>query len=379
MEQPLKVLMISSDRNVLQPGSAVAARMKEYGALISELHIVLLSDTSHGLKDTQLATNVWVYPTNSATSFLRPFNAGALGKKIVFEKKFVRGESLITAQDMECGWAGLRIKKKWRIPLEVQVHTDIFSPYFSRFQNRVRRFFARRVLAGADAVRVVSEELRGKIAPLTGARISVLPICVEKERIENAPLSFDLHARYPWNFIILTVSRLTPEKNLSVALQTLALIRRRFSNAGLLIVGSGPEESVLKALVKKSHLEGYVEFAGWQRDLASFYKTANVFLQTSLFEGYGLALIEAGLSGLPVVTTPVGIAAELEHGKDAYIYPINRPDLMAIGIIDLIENNHKRENLKFNLKRTLESKLISKADYMARIKDNWEKAAKLLT
>jgi len=386
MEKSLKVLMISSDRKLFEDGSAVSERMKEYGALVEELHIVLLSDLGHGLKERQLSENVWVYPTNSLVNFLRPLDAARLGKKIIFDKKFVRGQSIITTQDpFECGWAGMKIKKKWRIPLEVQLHTDPFSPYFSGFQNRVRKFFARTVLAKADGIRVVSESLKLKAKSLKlEAEISVLPIYVDRKKIEDVHAAFDLHTRYPWRFIILAVSRLAPEKNLSLALEALALIRHRFPDTGLVIVGSGPEEKVLKLKIKSLKLEGVVEFAGWQDSLVSFYKTANAFIQTSLFEGYGLSLVEAGLSGLPVITTPVGIATELAHGKDAYIYPLDstrgkptgNPELFANGIIDLIENNQKRENLKINLKRTLESKLLSKGDYMAQIKANWENVAK---
>ena len=155
----------------------------------------------------------------------------------------------------------------------------------------------------------------------------------------------------------------------------LARVRERFKDTGLVIVGSGPEENHLKALVKKFKLEGAVEFVGWQNDLASFYKTANVFVQTSFFEGYGLSLIEAGLYGLPIITTPVGIAQELEHGKDAFIYPVGNPELFAQGVVDLIENNYKRENLRTNMKHTLDIKLISRADYLAQIKDDWASIA----
>ncbi len=371
----LKVLMVSSDRNMLTLGSPVSERMKEYGALVEELHIVLLSDSAHKLKDTQLASNVWVYPTNSLSSVLRPLGAARLGKKIVFEKKFVRGQSLITADSMECGWAGMKVKKKWRIPLEVQMHTNIFSPYFSGFQNNVRKMFARSIIANADSVRVVSEDLKAKIRPLTSAEINVLPIYVDKEKLENSRISFDLHARYPWHFILLMVSRLAPEKNISFVFEVLARVREKFPDTGLVIVGSGPEEEKLKSLVKKLKLEGAVEFVGWQNDLTSFYKTANCFIQTSYFEGYGLSLVEAGLSGLPVVTTAVGIAQELEHGKDAYIYPSGNPELFAMGIVDLIENNQKRENLRLNLKKTLDAKLLSKEDYMAQMKRGWEETS----
>jgi glycosyltransferase involved in cell wall biosynthesis len=375
----MKVLMISTDRNILTPGSAVSERMKEYGHLVEELHIVVLSDTSHGLKNTQIEKNIWAYPTSSMFKFLRPLDAAKIGKRIVFDRKFVRGQSVVTTQDpFECGWAGLQIKKKWRIPLEVQLHTTPFTQYFSGWLNNVRKRIAQKVLRNADGVRVMTESLKEQVMHYTNAHIFVLPIYIDRVRIEETKIAFDLRARYGWQFTILIVSRLAPEKNIPLALNILKQVREKFSNVGLVIVGSGSEEKNLKLKVKSLKLEGAVEFVGWQDNLASFYKTANAFLQTSFFEGYGLSLVEAGLSGLPVVTTPVGIAEELEHGKDAYIYPSSRPDLFVGGILDLIENNNKRENLRTNMRATLEAKLLSKGDYLKNLNENWVKTASLV-
>jgi len=376
----LKVLIVSTDRRILEEKSAVSERMKEYSALVGELYIVLLSDSNHGLKETKLAENVWVYPTNSSFKIFRPRDAAKLGKKIVFEKKFVRGESLITVQDpFECGWAGIRVKRKWRIPLEVQLHTDPFSPYFSGFLNRVRRRLAKKVIQKADSIRVVSRAVGEKLVQKfrhSAGRISVLPIYIEKDKIENAPVLFDLHARFSWRFVILAVSRLTKEKNIPLALETLALIKQKFPDTGLVIVGAGPEESKLKKLAKKLNLERNVAFEGWQENLASYYKTANVFIQTSRFEGYGLSLVKAGLSGLPIVTTPVGIALEFENGKEAYICPPNNAEYFAGVILDLLENNQKRENLSVGMKDFLGTHLISKDEYLEQLKNNWEKTAR---
>jgi glycosyltransferase involved in cell wall biosynthesis len=356
----VKVLSIGSDRKLFEEGSAVSARIKDYGSLVGELHIVVFALKSLNLKERQLSANVWVYPTNSVSRWFYVRDAARMGKAIVFGKKFVRGESLVTTQDpFESGLAGLKVKKKWRLPLEVQLHTDPNSPYFSGFLNRIRKIIAKRVLAHADSVRDVK----------------TLPIYVDKEKITNARISFDLHARFKWRFILLTVSRLSPEKNLGFVLRVLKGVLFKFPDTGLVVVGSGPEEENLKSFARKLGIEKNVAFVGWQEDLASYYKTANLFIQTSRFEGYGLSLIEAGLSGLPVITTPVGLAQELEHGKDAYIYPLGNLELFVEGVKDLIKNNHKRENLKMNLKRTLETKLLSKADYMAQIKANWEETA----
>ncbi|MEX0919238.1 MAG: glycosyltransferase, partial [Parcubacteria group bacterium] len=212
MESTLKVLMIGSDRKLFEEGSAVSERIKGYGTLVGELHIVVMTKSSLGLKKKQLAPNVWLYPTNSFSRWFYVRNASKLGKNIVRERQFVRGQSVISTQDpFESGLAGLRVKKKWRLPLEVQMHTDPFSPYFSGPLNFLRKIIAKRVLNSASGIRVVSESLKQKLTAGNlhlKAPISVLPIYVDKEKIESAPVTFDLHARYPWRFIILCVSRL---------------------------------------------------------------------------------------------------------------------------------------------------------------------------
>jgi glycosyltransferase involved in cell wall biosynthesis len=377
----IKVLDINLDRKVFEQGSAAEARMIEYGKLFEELHILTLTRSSMGFKDRQIAPNVWAYSTNSSSKLGMVFDAVRMGKRIVFEKKFVRGLSVITAQDpFETGFVGMRIKSKWRIPLHIQLHTDPFSPFFSGFLNSIRKAMARSVLRSANEIRVVSQSLGEEISKrfsLDKSKMTVLPIYTEPSRIENEQVKFDLHARFGWSFILLSVSRLTTEKNIPMMLNVFKKLIAFFPNAGLVVVGDGPEKGKLEAMTKTLGITNNVEFVGWQEDLASYYKTANMFIQTSNFEGYGLSLVEAGLSGLPVVTTAVGLANDLENGKDAYVCPPNDVEYMFKAVYDLVENNSKREELKIRLKHTLESKLLSKEDYMQKYGAMLEKASKI--
>lgn len=387
----MKVLMVSTDRNVFDEKSAVSERIKEYGQLVEELHIVVMSDKAHSLVEKKLSSNMYLYPTSSSFKFMRPRDAARIGKRLVKEKGFVRGQSLVTTQDpFECGWAGLKVKKKWRIPLEVQLHTDPFSPEFSGRLNSIRKRLAKKVLPQADHIRVVSEYLKKSITvnyKLSAANFSVLPIYIDKDKYGQNGVTFDLHARFGWQFILLTVSRLSHEKNLPLALKVLSLLRQRYPSIGLVIVGSGPEEGVLRKLAKELGVEKNVAFEGWKEDLISYYKTANAYIQTSRFEGYGMSLVEAGLSGLPVVTTSVGVANDFENGKEAYICPFDfaqgkpqeQAGWFANAIADLIDNNSHRDNLKMNMKNFLDRTLLSKEDYMNRIKKNWEETAKMVS
>jgi len=376
---PIKVLMIGTDRNLFVPESAIRERIKIYASFVQELHIIVFAVKSLGLKPEQIEPNVWLYPTNSLSRWFYPLDASRMGKKIVFDKKFVRGKSLITTQDpFECGWAGMKVKNKWRIPLEVQLHTDPFSLYFGGFLNFIRKRLIKKTILKSDSVRVVSRAVKDALVrnfSYDEARISVLPIYVDKEEIEEGKVVFDLHARFGWHFILLSVSRLAPEKNLPMALEVLKKVHNFFPTTGLVIVGAGSEEGALKSLTKKLKLENNVAFVGWQENLASYYKSANMFIQTSNFEGYGLSLVEAGLSGLPIVTTAVGIANDLENGKEAYVCPVGDAEYMFKAVYDLIENNQKRQSLAINMKNFLKTNLSSKEEYLTQLKNNWEKTA----
>lgn len=383
MKTGLKVLMISTDRKLFEQGSDVRERIKLYASVAEEIHIIVYAVKSLGLENQKIESNVWVYPTNSINRWFYALNAVKLGKKLVVEKKFVRGQSLITTQDpFECGWAGLKIKKKWRLPLEVQLHTDPFTTGFSGSLNTIRKRLLNKIIPKADSVRVVSQYIGGELVrryKIDQNKISVLPVFVNKDKVEGAVLTFDLHARFGWQFVLLTVSRLTQEKNLPLALQVLSLLRQRYPSVGLVIVGAGPEEKSLKLQVKSLKLEHNVVFEGWQENLASYYKTANVYIQTSHFEGYGMSLVEAGLSGLPVVTTPVGIANDIEDGKEAYVCPQDDAGYFANAIADLLENNQKRQNLAINMKSFLREHLLSKEQYLDKLKKNWELTAKAVS
>lgn len=359
----MKVLMISSDRNILNLNSSVRERIKEYGDLVDELHIILMSDKKHSLVEEKISSKVFVYPTNSMNKILRPFNALQIGKRLNFD--------LITTQDpFECGWVGMRLKRARRVPLEVQLHTDMFSSQFNGVLNVIRKLISRFVISYADSIRVVTESLGEEVKKrfnVNSEKITVLPIFVNRKNIDGEA-GFDLHDKYGFRTVILSVSRLEPEKDLELAIRVFADIFLDYPHTGFIIVGSGSTEPQLKRLVKELGLEKNVVFVGWQDELVSYYKTADIYLQTSVFEGYGLSLIEAGLNGLPIVTTPVGIARDLDK-----VLIAQDKDIFVRNLELLINDEGKRRNIGEELKNELQRTVLTKDLYMKRLRENWVK------
>ncbi len=304
--------MISNDPKILEKGSAVYARVAEYGKKFEELHTLFISGRSFSKS---------------------PFAAVIAGTKIMRERGF-GPDDLITVQDpFLTASVGVALKKKFGSSLEIQIHTDIGSPYYAResFTNRIRLWSARKNLPKSDHVRAVSERIRKFLVSSDGLKIpydkiEIRPIFVDTERIKKSLVTLDLHKKYPqFGKIILMASRLTREKDFPTAFKAFAKVLEKFTDTGLVVVGSGPEK--LKK-VKNVVLENWVD----QETLFSYYKTADIFLSTSLYEGYGMSMVEARAAGCPIVATDAGIAPEIA----ARVCPVGDAECLAVGIVDVL-------------------------------------------
>ncbi len=382
----MKILMLSTDRNIFNEKSATRKRMIEYGELVEELHIIIFS--KRGFKEKQISERVWVYPINSFLKFLYIFNAKKIGFKIIQNSEDLAKWVISTQDPFETGWAGLKILEKTKkkidklnAKLQIQIHTDFLSPYFKKesLLNRLRLFIASKTLKSANCVRVVSERIKNSLLEnkeyFPSCDIKVLPIYVGKEEIQEKETSFDLPQKYPqFSFIILMVSRLEKEKNIGFAIETLSEVIKEYKKTGLVIVGSGSYRSRLKSKAEKLGIEENIIFEGEKdkSEIIDYYKTANIFLNSSLYEGYARTIVEAGLCSLPILTTDVGLVGSiLLPNEDLLVCNVNDKDCFVNKIKELIKDNGKRIVLKRNAKQKLNSTLQEKQRYLEKIKNLW--------
>ncbi len=383
----IKVISISTDRNIFKEGSPVRQRQAEYGTLFEELHIIVFASQSFVRSGSiptkvQIGQNVWAYPTNSFSKFSFIKHAVAIAAGIVRDKKCTPENTVVTVQNpFETGLVGLRLKKRFGLPLHVQMHTDFLSPYFKKesFSNRMRILFAKKIIRKADGLRVVSSRIAESLAPLLKHRKlvpQVLPIFVDIEKITEATVrpDLDLQKKYPqFNFIILMASRLTKEKNISFAIGVLSRLLDEYPKLGLVIVGSGPEKRALQQYAKKLNVEANVVFEDWQGDLVPYYKTAHMFLVTSDYEGFGMTIIEATAAHCPTVSTDVGIASKILKDGTSFVCPVNDVACFYNNISRLIENNDIREQFAHEAFDRLDSVAITDHQkYLSLYKENIE-------
>ncbi|MBM2817898.1 MAG: cap, capsular polysaccharide biosynthsis protein [Parcubacteria group bacterium] len=384
----LRVLVIGTDRNIFKAGSAVRERMIEYGKLFGQLHIIIFTKRFQKFKSENISENVWIYPTKSWSRLFYAFDAIKVAKR-EFGKFLPKIINLISTQDpFETGIAGWLIARKFKIPLQIQIHTDFLSPYFWKesFLNKIRVIVGKFLVKRADCIRVVSERIKNsllqRLQPTTynlQPNITVLPIFVDIEKIKNTPVNFDVRKKYPqFSFIIMMASRLEKEKNIILGFEIMKELTRQYPKIGMVIIGDGKEKKNLERLVVKYSLQKNIIFEGWQSDLISYYKTANVFLSTSLYEGYGLTIIEALASGCPVVSSDVGIASEvISEGESGFVCPVNDKNCFIRRIQEIMEIRGLKERLSVNSKIFLGEKMTAvKEEYLLKYKQAMEKCLK---
>lgn len=357
----MKVLMLSIDEKIFERGSPASQRMIEYGSLVQELHIVVY--TRLGRTRTLLAPNVTLYPTNTRSKMMYFWVAYRLCKKLLL------GDSgmLVTSQDAFTSIVALQLRSRFPgMKFEVQVHTDITSRYFPResLKNRLRYIVYRLSFRRANCIRVVSQRVKDGLVSGFGVpaeKISVLPIFVDVGTISGAASPAREQAKYPeFGARILMVSRFTREKNMPLALSAFKEVLSRRKDAGLIILGNGPEALKLQKLARRMNLEQSVRWEGWQSNPHSYYKTADLLLITSNYEGYGAVIVEALAAGLPVISTDVGTARE-----SGAIIAARSPGAIAGKIIEVLARRERGSLRNYPY--------ASRADYLKRCRAQWER------
>ncbi len=151
--------------------------------------------------------------------------------------------------------------------------------------------------------------------------------------------------------VIGTVGRLYPVKNHRYFLDIAKVILEAINDKSVkfLIVGGGPLKNVLESYSKKLGIENNIEFAGDRNDIADLLQRMDIFVMTSLYEGFPNAIMEAMGIGLPVVATDVGGIGELViDGETGFLCQSNDANALAKKVMSLLNNGNEAKRMGEN-------------------------------
>lgn len=154
-------------------------------------------------------------------------------------------------------------------------------------------------------------------------------------------------------FTVLCVGRIDPQKDQLSAIKSFELFRNRFADAHLVIVGHVTDQQyfqgVAAAVANSPHKDAITLIPGVSRDttdLIDAYAAASCFLLTSRHEPFGIVILEAWASRLPVVASEVGgIPSFVENGTDGLLAPAGDITAFAQHLADIHENTAKAASI----------------------------------
>jgi glycosyltransferase involved in cell wall biosynthesis len=240
-------------------------------------------------------------------------------------------------------WArsGCRCVVSEHAPLSLQITRQ------GSWRYRVLPPLVRWAYRRADAVVAVSQGVRQDLLAMAGPGLRLHTIAnpvldAPGTAPAGDPATTPLH---PWLLdeqlrVVLSVSRLSQEKDIPTLLRAFQQLHAQRPNTRLLLAGDGPARTSLQALVTQLHLDGAVALAGRIQAPRQWMQHAAVFALASQYEGFGNVLVEALASGCPVVSTdcPVGPREILADGRFGNLVPVGDWQAMAQALLHAVDH-----------------------------------------
>lgn len=218
----------------------------------------------------------------------------------------------------------------YKIPNLVTIHSDLSGDYANPIVRSIYKIIEKLTRFPTVKYIAVSKYLKKQLVK-SGLPTSKIAVVYNGSDFP-AP-----KARPHKRLVIGSVGRLHPVKGYDLLIKAFALIDNK--RLRLKIAGVGEELDNLKSLAKNLGISERVEFVGFQKDIYKFLDTVDVYVQSSLSEGFGLSVVEAMSQSLPVVVTPAGSLIEIvDDGRTGIVSKDFSPQSIADSITKLVSN-----------------------------------------
>ncbi len=148
--------------------------------------------------------------------------------------------------------------------------------------------------------------------------------------------------------LVVCVTRLKKYKGVHLLLRAMEIVKKEVPNVKLVVTGRGDYSAALRELSRRLKLDDSVEFTGFVTtdQKVELYRRAQIVVNPSAKEGWGLTVIEANACGTPVIAAEVpGLRESVIHGETGFLYPHSDIRTLANSMIRLLRDKELRERL----------------------------------
>lgn len=345
----LNILIINLDSTLAVEEDNVVGSAKvrhiEYAKHLENLYIIVKTSKSIKRNIRKVKDNLFIYPSSSLNRYFFFYDAYNLASRICKKNRV----DLISTQDpFITGLIGWLLKKKYNIPLNIQIHGDMIDNKYFIKESIFNLFFntlAKQLIRKADTIRVGTSRQKEELVQLgiKDKKIWHIPSFINSGLFlqNDGQSTRRQYLSDKFDRLVLYVGRLAKEKNLETLIQTIPLIIKNYPKVLFLIIGQGPEEIKIKNFVLNLGVRDNVCFIGdiSYDKISDFFSACDLFVITSVYEGTCMVLLEAAVSGKAIVSTShAGAYDAIENGKTGFILNFKDVENISQKIIYLLKN-----------------------------------------
>lgn len=155
--------------------------------------------------------------------------------------------------------------------------------------------------------------------------------------------------------LVMGIGRLERQKNFALLIKAHKILLDKGIQQNVVILGQGSQYEYLSNMINKFNLTDTVKLLGFKKNPYKYLKQADVFVQSSIYEGLPTVLIEALVLGIPVVATncPDGAKEILDNGKYGLLVDSNKEKLLADNIEKILSDINLRNKYKIYSKEAI--------------------------
>jgi glycosyltransferase involved in cell wall biosynthesis len=231
-----------------------------------------------------------------------------------------------------------------------QTPHNIFEYIVNRLENRS--------LKKCDYITTVSKAVKESIiscyGDLTDNNVKVIYNALNTFNYSENGLDIKTKYNLGENLIIASIGRLDIQKGIDYLIDAIELLEQKnIGNYKLLIIGEGNLECKLKEKVIKKHLKDKIIFTGYIKNVYSILDQIDIVVMPSIYEGFGLSLVEAMSKKICCIGTDVGGIPEVLGNSEIIVQSKNPIELSKV-LEKMIINNDDRKRIGEELYRRYE-------------------------
>ncbi|MGV1060039.1 glycosyltransferase [Clostridium perfringens] len=187
-------------------------------------------------------------------------------------------------------------------------------------RGKLKKILLKKIYMKADEIIAISEGVKLDLVTNYGIDNEKIRVIYNPINIKNININLSEEIEDEFKYIfdgktVINVGRLTEQKGQWHLIKAFSKVVKKIPNAKLIILGEGELRSELEKLINRMNLDKNVYLLGFQKNLFKYVKKADLFVLSSLYEGFGNVILEAMACGIPVIST------DCNYGPREILYP----------------------------------------------------------